>query len=86
MHQEAYKAMWMLVSVRQQSVPFLRQNLFWSKSPEGMEQVRKWIVELEADRFLVRERAYINLQQHLEDAVGQLKEAIPQARPVAGAR
>jgi len=67
-------------------VPFLRQNLLWSKSPQGMEQIRKWIVELEADQFLVRERAFINLQQHLEDAGGQLKEALPQAAPESQAR
>jgi len=83
---KAYKAIWMLVAVPRQSVPFLRENLLWSKSPQGMEQIRKWIVELEADQFLVRERAYINLQQHLEDAVGQLKEALPQAAPESQAR
>jgi hypothetical protein len=67
-------------------VPLLKQNLLWSKSPQGAEQIRKWIVELEADQFLVRERAYINLQQHLEDALGQLKEALPQAAPESQSR
>ena len=78
---KAYLALWTLVAAPQQSVPFLRKNLLWSKTPEATVQIKKWILELEADRFLVREQAFRSIEQHLEAAIDQLKAELPRAAP-----
>jgi len=62
-------------------VPFLRENLLWSSSPQAKAQIKKWIFELESDQFLVRDQAFRSLQQHLEAAADQLKSQLPQAPP-----
>jgi hypothetical protein len=77
----AYLAFWTLVDAPQQAVPFLRQNILWSKSPEAKAQINKWISELESDQFLVREQAFRSLQQHLETAIDALKAALGPAPP-----
>jgi hypothetical protein len=78
---KSYRAFWKLVADPAQSVPFLRKRLLWPRSPEAAAQVKKWIVELEAAEFQVRENAYANLLAHLESALGQLKEAVQNAPP-----
>jgi len=59
----------------------LRQNVLFSKTSEAQAQVKKWIVELESDQFLTRHAAFENLQQHLDDAIDELKAAQPKAPP-----
>jgi hypothetical protein len=76
-----YLASWTLVAAGDQSVPFIRHNILWSKSPEAQAQIKKWIAELESDQFLMRDQAYRNLQQHLENAIDELKAALQTAPP-----
>jgi hypothetical protein len=78
---KAYLAFWTLVAAPEQSVPFLKQRLLASNSPEAKAEIDKWIAQLESDQFLVREQAFRNLQQHLERAVEQLKTALKEAPP-----
>jgi hypothetical protein len=77
----AYLAFWTLVAAPKESVPFLRKNLLWSKTPEATAEIKKWILDLEADQFLVRDQAYRSLEQHLEAAIDQLKDELPHAPP-----
>jgi hypothetical protein len=81
---KSYRAYWTLAAAPRESVPFLRQTLM--HPPQLNESIRKWILELEADEFLVREKAYRNLEQHLEAAIDQLKKEHPAAPPESQAR
>jgi hypothetical protein len=77
----AYAAFWTLAAAPQESIPFLRKTLLWSRSPEAKNLIAKWIMELEADEFLIRDKAYRNLEQQLESAVDQLKKEHATAPP-----
>jgi WD40 repeat protein len=66
----------MLVAAPGQSVAFLKQQL-WPVPPADPQLVARWIVELESDRFEVRQRASEELEK-----VGDLAE--PALRKVLG--
>jgi hypothetical protein len=78
---KAYLAFWTLVAAPQQAVPFLRQQLLGTDSPETKAQIKKWIAQLESDQFLVRDQAFRSLQQHLEAAIDLLKAEVKDAPP-----
>jgi len=78
---KVYQAFWTLVSTPEQSVPFLKDNLLASRSPQVQAQIKEWIAQLESDQYLVRERAFQNLQQKIEAAAQELKSQLPQAPP-----
>jgi hypothetical protein len=78
---KTYAAYWKLAAAPAQSVSFLRKTLLWPRSPEAKGLIERWIIELEADEFRVRDNAFRNLEQHVEAAVDQLKMALPTAMP-----
>jgi hypothetical protein len=78
---KTYAAVWNLAASPAQSVPFLRKTLLWPRSPEARDLIDRWIIELEADEFRVRDKAFQNLEQHVEAAVEQLKKNLPDAPP-----
>jgi hypothetical protein len=77
----AYLAFWTLVAAPKESVPFLRKILLWSTTPQATAEIKKWILDLESDQFLVRDQAFRSLEQHLEAALDQLKDELPHAPP-----
>jgi hypothetical protein len=83
---KAYRAFWTMVAAPEKSVEFLRPTLFFNRSPESIAQMKKWIVELDADEFVMRERASRQLEQYLDAAAPLLKKELDSAGPEAHQR
>jgi hypothetical protein len=81
-----YRAFWTLVAAPDKAVDFLRPTLLIDRSPEAIAQIKKWMVELDADEFQVRERASRMLEQHLDAAAPLLKKELEQVGPEARVR
>jgi RNA polymerase sigma factor (sigma-70 family) len=80
----AYEAICRLAAFPKQSVPLLRERLLGLK--EGPEQVRRWIRELDDRRFVVRERAMVELKKLGRQVEADLRRALTQAPPEARRR
>jgi hypothetical protein len=76
---KAYLAFWTLANRADQSVPFITKALAWPRSAEAAAQVKKWIRQLDADGFEDREGAMRELADHMEAAVGPLKDELEMA-------
>jgi hypothetical protein len=81
-----YRAFWTLKATPRQSLPFLRQALAASRPEEEMEQVRRWVVDLDSADYRVREEATIRLADHMEAAAELLRRQSQDATPEARMR
>ena len=85
----AYLAFWTLAAAPEQTVPFLSRVLSPAPSPplppELAEQVTRWIAELDAPDFAVREAATNRLADHPE-AAGALRRVLDDVSPEARTR
>ena len=70
----AYRALWELVAVGRQSVPFLAQRL--RPVQVDKDRLARWIADLDADDFEVREKAKRKLEGLGEAAEGALRKAL----------
>jgi HEAT repeat protein len=68
-------AVWKLVAQTEQAVPYLAKQLSPREAP-APDQIRKWMRELESDRFSVREQAHAELAKLEEIAEPYLKKAL----------
>jgi WD40 repeat protein len=59
---KAHKALWALVAVPAQTVPFLKEQLL-PKPKVGPEKIRQWIADLDSATFSVRDRASRRLRE-----------------------
>jgi RNA polymerase sigma factor (sigma-70 family) len=71
----AYRAIGMLIADPQRAVPFLRECLQPVK--EDAPRIRQLIVELDSDRFAVRDAAYKELEKMDDAARCVLRQALP---------
>ncbi len=81
----AYWALWRLVAVPKQAVPFLKRKLADSTVGPDVQRIKQWIRELDDDQFRVREAASKQLEQHLGPALPLLKKTL-EGRPSAEVR
>jgi WD40 repeat protein len=68
-----YRAAWDLIAAGPESVPFLRKQVALADP----EQIRRLLVELDDNKFLVRERAYAELLKHgrwIEDLLREARQ------------
>lgn len=72
----AYRAFWTLVAASKQSVPFLKGKLALPPAKADIEQLRRWIRELDDEQFSVREKASRLLSQHVEAAAPLLEQEL----------
>jgi hypothetical protein len=82
----AYAAKWRLVAAGEQAAPFLDEKLTRGQAGPAAEDVRRWVLELDADDFRVREAATAALAAHLEAAASTLEGARCSASPEVRAR
>jgi WD40 repeat protein len=82
--ERAYAAIWALVDTPKETVSFLegQKNLF---APTDVPQIRRWIGDLDSDKFADRERASRELGMILDEAEAHLRKAILD-KPSAEAR
>lgn len=73
---KAYGAFWQLRASPTEAIPFLRKKLAVADGGPGAEQIRKWIRELDADRFVIRNEATKKLTEHLDSAALHLEETL----------
>lgn len=72
----AYAAQWRLVAAADQAVPFLAGKLTDNKPGPAAEAVRRWLRDLDADSFAVREAATAALAAHLDAVAADLEAAV----------
>jgi hypothetical protein len=72
----AYAALWRLRAAPAEAVPFLRSVLTVPETGPDAARLRKWVADLDADRYATREAATWRLAEHLEAAAAHLKEAL----------
>jgi hypothetical protein len=85
---KSYLAFWTLAAVPEQTVPFLSEVLSPAPSPplppEVADQIARWIADLDAPEFTVRERATSRLADHPAAAAAlrraQRDDPSPEAR------
>jgi hypothetical protein len=81
-----YAAQWRLVAAADQAVPFLAEKLTSPAHGEpGVDQIRKWIRELDDDAFRVREAATAALAANFDAAISEL-EGVLRGTPSAEVR
>src|SRR5262249_4459194 len=73
---KAYAALWTLVAAPKQSVPFVRRQAAAPAAGIRVEQIRRWIKELDDDDFAVREKASAELARHVEGAAVLLEQEL----------
>jgi hypothetical protein len=73
--ERAYAAMGKLVQAPKAAVPLLRQHLP-PISAKDMEPIRRWIGELDSDKFAVRETATVELEKAGELALPLLEKVL----------
>jgi hypothetical protein len=83
--EKAYRAYWTLVSAPTKAEPFLKAKLAGSGAAVDGKQLRQWVLELDHERFAVREAATKGLAKHLDAATPLLKKELertpsPEAR------
>jgi hypothetical protein len=72
----AYAALWRLRAAPEKAVPFLRSMLTVPPTGPDAARLRKWVADLDANRYATREAATRKLAEHLEAAAAYLKEAL----------
>jgi hypothetical protein len=72
---KAYLAFWTLVAAPARAVPLLKAKLAPGLAPD-LKPIRQWIIELDDDRFAVREAATKRLAEVLETATPLLEQAL----------
>ena len=77
--EKAYRAYWTLVAAVKQSEPFLKERLAGKHAKVDAKQIRQWVLDLDHDRFAVREAATKELTKHLEAATEMLKKELERA-------
>jgi hypothetical protein len=82
----AYAAKWRLVAAGDQAASILFEKLTRAPTGPTAEDVRRWILELDADDFRVREAATVALAAQLEVAASALEAARGSASPEVRAR
>jgi hypothetical protein len=73
---KAYAALWRLRASPAEAIPFLKKKLAIPDAGPDAAQIRKWIRELDADRFVIRSEATKKLTEHLETAASHLEETL----------
>jgi hypothetical protein len=75
---KAYSALWRLRASPAESVPFLKMKLAQSDKGPDTTQIKMWIRDLDADRFVIRAEATRKLTEHLDIAASYLEDALRQ--------
>jgi hypothetical protein len=71
-----YAAMWRLRASPAEAIPFLKGKLAVSDAAPNATQIQKWVLELDAARYLTREVASKKLGENLEIAALHLEAAL----------
>jgi WD40 repeat protein len=77
---KACGAIWTLIAAPQSAVPFLERRLR-PTAPPDVEQISRWIADLESERFSVREQATRALEELADLAAAALKKKLAQLSP-----
>src|SRR5262245_18364339 len=77
--EKAYRAFWSLVAAAKQSEPFLRERRVANPARVDSKQIRQWILELDHEKFAVREAATRELAKHFEAAEPLLQKELEQS-------
>lgn len=72
----AYVAFWSLVADPKHATPFLKGKLIGATGGPTADQIRRWIAELDHERFATREAASRELTKHLDVAAGFLEKEL----------
>jgi HEAT repeat protein len=72
---------WNLAAAGDKAVPYLAKQLRPREAP-GPDQIRKWMKELQHEKFLVREKAHAELAKLEEIAEPYLKKALAEDPPL----
>jgi WD40 repeat protein len=75
------EAVWDLMAAAPKAVPYLAVQLRPRQTP-GPDQIRKWMKELQDEKFTVRERAHTELAKLEEIAEPYLKKALAEDPPL----
>ena len=77
-----YRSVWTLTAGPDAAVPFLKGKLPATGPGPRVDpkQFRQWILELDHDSFLVRERASMALKNHLTPAIPLLRKELEQPK------
>jgi hypothetical protein len=72
---KAYRAIWKMAAAPEQTVPFLQQQL-QPASAGDVQQIARWVAQLDSDRFADREQAIRELERVGELAEPALRKAL----------
>jgi WD40 repeat protein len=82
---EAYEAIWKLSVVPGQALPLFEKHLRPVRDGSA-KQIANWVVDLESDRFKVRDQAMRELEQVGDVAEGELQRALKKTRSLDAQR
>jgi WD40 repeat protein len=77
----ATDAVWKIVAKADQAVPYLAKELSPREAP-APDQIRKWMKDLQSERFTLREQAHAELARLEEIAEPYLKKALAEDPPL----
>lgn len=79
--EKSYRAFWMLVNAGQPAARFLKAKLPNGESKIDAKQIQKWILQLNSNRFAVREAASRELAKNLDAAEEMLRSELERNPP-----
>lgn len=79
---KGYLAFWTLVGSSDQATPFLKESLTAKKKLGDAKLLKGWIKDLSDDRYVVREKAFRALAEHVDEAAGLLKAELLRGPPL----